>query len=304
MTSEPSAALADQYGTGRALLAAVTSRAKLDGVDPQRAQREFTQERFLARVFAEADGRWVLKGGTAMIARVRDARTTGDVDLLRREGSMEFVLDELRELCALDVRDHFTFRVGSASPVSTGESQPRVFVQRVSINVECDGRRQNPLRVDLAVGSLMTAAPELGRIGPAVTFPGLAATEVLMYPAVDHVADKVCATASTFAGARSSRVRDLVDLVVLARTQCFGAGALRGAIAAEWIFRGLSGPVVFDPPAAWATRYAREARPVPACAGLTDLVSATAFVSAFLAPVLTDGPDGTWEPEVGEWTDL
>ena len=102
MTSEPSAALADQYGTGRALLAAVTSRAKLDGVDPQRAQREFTQERFLARVFAEADGRWVLKGGTAMIARVRDARTTGDVDLLRREGSMEFVLDELRELCALD----------------------------------------------------------------------------------------------------------------------------------------------------------------------------------------------------------
>lgn len=38
-------------------------------------------DRFLARVFHAPEAPWVLKGGTAVLARVDDARTTKDVDL-------------------------------------------------------------------------------------------------------------------------------------------------------------------------------------------------------------------------------
>lgn len=53
----------------------------------------------------------------------------------------------------------------------------------------------------------------------------------------------------------------VVGLDILARTQRFDARALHAAIVGEWLFRGLDGPVAFDPPAAWSARYAKGARP-------------------------------------------
>ncbi|MGH8777149.1 MAG: hypothetical protein ACRDWI_19065 [Jiangellaceae bacterium] len=51
--------------------------------------------------------------------------------------------------------------------------------------------------------------------GPLVTHP------YRLYPVADQIADKVCATMETNypGGKRSSRVKELVDLVALAHTQ-------------------------------------------------------------------------------------
>ncbi len=57
---------------------------------------------------------------------------------------------------------------------------------------------------------------------PVLELPGLATPPIRLYPVVDHIADKLCATQATYGTNNdlpSSRVRDLVDLVVFARSQ-------------------------------------------------------------------------------------
>jgi hypothetical protein len=82
-----------EYRDGVALWSAAASRAKLTaketGVSSHALLRRFIFGRFLARVFHEANSPWVLKGGTAVLARVHDARTTKDVDLFHQTSSLD-----------------------------------------------------------------------------------------------------------------------------------------------------------------------------------------------------------------------
>jgi hypothetical protein len=77
-----------EYRDGVALWSAATSRAKTTaketGVSSHALLRRFVFDRFLARVFHDPSSPWVLKGGTAVLARVHDARTTKDVDLFHQ----------------------------------------------------------------------------------------------------------------------------------------------------------------------------------------------------------------------------
>jgi predicted nucleotidyltransferase component of viral defense system len=57
------------------------------GVELTDLLRQFAYDRLLCRVFISDPERWVLKGATAMLARLEGvARHTRDVDLLSRTG--------------------------------------------------------------------------------------------------------------------------------------------------------------------------------------------------------------------------
>jgi hypothetical protein len=122
---------------------------------------------------------------------------------------------------------------------------------------------------------------------------------------VDHIADKLCATQSTYgaAGDRpSSRVRDLVDLVVFARSQDVDGDALINAIRAKWNHQGLTGDPLFDPPAHWRRLYPPLARTVHKCGGLTTFPSAVEFVGRFLGPALDGSAAGRgWSCNLARW---
>ena len=126
-----------------------------------------------------------------------------------------------------------------------------------------------------------------------------------LYPVVDHIADKLCATQATYGddGTQpSSRVRDLVDLVVFGRTQDVDGDELIVAIRAEWAHRSLPGQPVFAPPPLWDSQYSRVARPVGACEGMTTFPTAVAFVTAFLGPALDGSAAGQrWFAATGAW---
>lgn len=53
---------------------------KTAGGDPGELYRQALHDRFLCRVFFEGNEHFVLKGGSGMLARVPDARTTKDLD--------------------------------------------------------------------------------------------------------------------------------------------------------------------------------------------------------------------------------
>lgn len=283
---------ADGYSSGVALWAAVTARAKViataTGVDTGALVRRFVFERFLARVFHDPSASWVLKGGTAVLARVHDARATKDVDLLNELLDPDDAVDALHAAAAVDLKDHFRFVITKVERNLGGAGQPAVNGRRVSIDGYCGATKKDSFGVDLVTGSLMTTAPEL-HTDPVLEVRGLSAPTMRLYPVVDHIADKVCATQAKYgaAGERSSsRVRDLVDLVVFARSQDIDGTALTAAVHGEWRHRGLPGTPMFAPPAEWERLYPPFARKVPAIAEVTSFADAVALVGAFLAPVL------------------
>lgn len=60
----------------RALKRAVRDR----GGDPGDGCRRALRDRFLRRVFSNPDGRFILKGGSGLLARIPDGRVTRDID--------------------------------------------------------------------------------------------------------------------------------------------------------------------------------------------------------------------------------
>lgn len=295
------------YRDGNALWAAVTARAKAESratrMTPGSLVRRFVVDRFLARVFFHPENGWVLKGGNAVLTRVHDARTTKDIDLLAELGDLEAALESLRGAIAIDLNDHFRFVISTVRDAGGGDTQPNLDAYKILVEAYCGVRRRDRFSVDLVTGSVMTAEPDMQ--SRATLVPAILPTTVRLYPAVDHVADKLCATQSTY-GANgdqpSSRVRDLVDLVVFARSQQFDGARLTKAISSEWAHRGLTGNPFFDPPRQWERNYAAEASRVPACGDTLTFDSAVTLVSAFLGPALNATAHGKyWSPERREW---
>jgi hypothetical protein len=168
----------------------------------------------------------------------------------------------LAALVGVDLGDHITFRLIRSAPTGLGENQPGVATRRyffACIDVGHD-TQVDTVVVDVVVGPPPVGGPEVvepaSRLHlrrPLITFP------YRLYPVADQVADKVCATMDTQypGGKRSSRVKDLVDLVLIAHTQTVDLDELRVAIAAKRELGDIVPFEHFDVPAEW-TRILQE----------------------------------------------
>lgn len=264
----------------------------------------FYYGRLLRRVF---QGRgWVLKGGNAMLARTADARHTRDIDLLLQDADVDGAVAELRRLAAVDVDgDEIRFQILRKHGAGTGMRQPGVGGARLNVEAFCGTKRTAQFGIDLVVGSLMTAEPDvLPAAGPDL-LPTLPAPQVRLYPVVDHIADKVAATEATYTGGRpSERVRDLVDLVVFARTTDIDGQALHTAIAVERTHRQLPLLGTFDVPSHWEKAYPSVAAGTAQCHELTTLAEALEAVRRLLVPAMTGTALGSrWIAGDQLWTE-
>lgn len=295
------------YANGAQLWQAVTDRAKANkartGKNPEATIREYVMSRFLARVFHDPAGPWVLKGGTATLMRVRDARATKDVDLFARLGDLDAAVAALLRAVKVDLGDHFRFQpVGRPTATLTGQADTRGVT--LAFEVYVGAAQKNRLNVDLVTGSLMTTEPDTLTV-ETLTVGSVVNPTVRVYPVVDHIADKLCATQARYGvnGERpSSRVKDLVDLVVFARTSSLDGAELITAIEGEWTHRRLAGTPAFAPPPDWAPRYTAQARKTPACGEITQYAAAVTLVHDLLDPVFDHSAVGRrWRPDTRVW---
>jgi hypothetical protein len=305
------------YGDWRSLELAIKDAAKKTArqagpgisaasVDAQIRQARF--DRFLSRVFADGEqSEWLLKGGMSMLARVPRSRTTKDVDLAALHASD--LAEAERALAALveaDLRDHLTFRLIRSVPTGLGENQPGVATRRyffACIDVGHD-TQVDTVVVDVVVGPPPVGRPEVVEPAnrlylrrPLITFP------YRLYPVADQIADKVCATMDTQypGGKRSSRVKDLVDLVVIARTQTVNLDELRVAIAAKRELGGIAPFEHFAVPAEWTRTYPATAKGVPVAESLSAQTAA-GLVASFVDPALgKSSKPAVWDPHALAW---
>lgn len=259
--------------------------------------------RFLSRVFSEGgDSEWLLKGGTGMLARLPSTRTTLDIDLYRKGFTLDQALAELRRLAEIDLGDHFRFVYARHTNSIDGEEQPYTDGYRVAFGVYIGARKKSTLHVDLAIGAGLTAPVTTIKPATALDLPRLVSHDYRLYPVVDQIADKVCATMATYGDRPSSREKDLVDLVVLAVTQEVNGSDLAFAITSEARRRSMEPFTTFVAPAAWGLRYVRMAKSVPYCAEYRTVADARELMATFIDPVLSGAAsDHPWSPSQRVW---
>jgi len=292
------------YKTPKAFETALMARLKPVavqlGLQLTDLRRQFAYDRFLFRAFQgpDADG-WVLKGGGAMLARDRRARHTTDLDLLNRTHDLGEAVEEIRAAAARDAGDFLTFGVQKVVPIAEGEAAP-VSGRRVFLDVRCGAAAFAKFHVDVVVEDTMTGAVEQIPTAALVTMPGITRPTVRLYPITDHIADKVLAAVSTYGPRQlpSSRVRDLVDLAIHARTTAPLAGELAAAITAKRLARQVAAFTEFTTPPTWASTYPKQS---PASLAPPTYGEALAEVSAFLDPVLDGTAQGCWDPDQKAW---
>lgn len=166
-------------------------------------------------------------------------------------------------------------------------------------------RARHSQDIDVVVGTSMSGEPDLVAPMTPLTVAGLVRAPYRTFPLADHLADKLCAIIGTYRAGQSvrssSRIKDLVDIALIASTQHVSGPALRSAIIANTAHRGLTIPDTFAVPeeASWRRGYATVAADVPGKAPTFD--EAVALASALLNPALSAPIDGEWDPVVSKW---
>lgn len=275
----------------RSLNDRLASAARTHGKDIARVRRQVAFQRFVARV---ADAGWVLKGGYCLEVRLpASARATRDLDFVR-DGLVageDALLDEIDTLLDRpDLDDGFIFEARSARLLRDPDNPATAW--RVSVIATVDGREFASLKVDLvsAFAEVMGATETLVVPPPVAGLP-VPDVQVLAVDVYQHAAEKIHAMARLYAGERpSSRVKDLVDVMLLLDAGLLGDRAALGArIRAVFAARDGDPPPASlpAPPAAWADPYDRLIEDLPLTGPST---AAFDLVQHLYRSALSEGP--------------
>jgi len=290
------------YQSGRAFRRALEDRLLAQStqgdVSLVRLRKLVAFDRFLARLLQAQPDAWLLKGGLALQLRLgARARATKDVDMLLTLPPEE-IQQALTTAAQLDLRDWFRFSVQQDASSLPG---PREGGQRFNVTALLDDRTFESFHVDVGSGDPVLEPAESLTTPPLLAFAGIPPLTVPCYPITQHLAEKIHAYMKPRAGGESTRVKDLVDIVLIAGNVSVDASGLGRAIAATFAAQGSGAPPVSlpVPPATWATNYRKLAREVGiSCDSLPE-----AFEQArrFMDPALAGHATGVWSPTAQAW---
>ena len=242
-----------KYASGVALRTALEERLKRtsreEGIDLQRLRRRVAFDRFLARLFGGANTNWVLKGGYAMELRFQTARTTKDLDFTVRvapAGPGAALLKQLQDVGAVDAEDFFTFRIGEAMMDLDGAPYGG---SRYPVESIMGGRTFVKFHLDVGIGDVVLDPLEPAKMRDWLGFAGIPVPSVPMIQREQQFAEKLHAYTLPRIVAPNSRVRDLVDLVLLIQSGTLESNRVVEALRATFGRRAThSVPEVLDPP--------------------------------------------------------
>lgn len=269
----------------RRLRAALDARIlnQSDDADPFPLRRRLAYQRLLRRLGEHHDGGWVLKGGYLLEVRLQSrARATKDLDLaMRTVDTGADVAALLRAALLPDPDgDHFDFTVSRPIALTTDLRGNRAW--RVTIEASLDGRTFASLRLDLVERlDEIANATESILIPVPITGVDLADARITAVDIAQHAAEKFHALCAGFSdGRQNTRVKDLVDIVLLAESGLLPHADLPARIRAVFDARDAREPPASlpIPPASWRADYLLLATTTGA--GVVDVDAAFRLASA------------------------
>ena len=276
-----------RYATPAAFRVALETRLKTISVDEvtdlQRLRRQVSFDRLLARFFAERNAPWLLKGGYAMELRLRAARTTKDIDIsLPSEAVAEFggkILTRLQDSAGTDMGDFFSFVI--AQPQMDLKAAPQGGA-RYPVTASLAGRMFTKFHLDVGIGDAVTPPTELIEGRDWLRFAGIASPQFMAISKEQQFAEKLHAYTLPRPNATNTRVKDLVDMILLIQMKEMDKGVLKQAIQATFGLRGTHPvPIIVpEPPELWKGPFealTRECHLEMALEGARKIISSYLF---------------------------
>jgi hypothetical protein len=253
-------------------------------------------DRYLARLVKNQPGQWVLKGGLALQLRLgAGSRTTKDIDVLLLDSGQDIPM-ALRRAGAVDLEDFFSFEVGSAE---AGPDEPGG--KRYPLRAILDSRPFETFHIDIGVGDPLIEPPVHLVTPELLAFADIRPTIIPCYPFTQQIAEKLHAYTRLHVSGERSRVKDFVDMILMAALTEIQGEKLRQAIKATFSHRGTH-PLpsqLSAPPRNWEASY----RKLAGEAGVEYVALGDAFLALqkFLDPLLSNFPVEIWDPTSWGW---
>jgi hypothetical protein len=264
-----------------------------------RLRKTVVFDRLLARLKEAAPERWILKGALALDFRLGPRTpTTKDMDHARADDEEAATADFIAAQ-TVEANDFFSFAIQKARDL--GERAEGAV--RYHVRAELAGRLFEEVIVDVGFSDALPKTVDRLRGPDLLSFAGIEPVEVPALPIEEHVAEKVHAYTRTYGrGLASTRVKDLVDLVLIRSFASLDADRLHASLLHTFQGRGQH-PLpekLPPPPADWAPAYRRLASEL----GLdADLATGHSEAATLIDPVLAGRAHGRWSSDRSAWVE-
>jgi hypothetical protein len=278
-----------KYATPGAFRKALEERlrriAATEDVEVNRLRRQVSFDRLLARLFQTEPEPWALKGGYALELRLRTARATIDIDLaLQRtlpanQGHPnQAVRDLLQEAASVSLSDWFSYTIGR--PVMDLDAAPYGGA-RYPVEVWMDARIFARFHLDVGIGDVVIQPLEAIRGRDWLEFAGVRSPLIRIIAGEQQFAEKLHAYTLPRI-APNSRVKDLIDLVLLIRLGNLREDRVVDAIRLTFERRRTHSvpSEILPPPSEWETQFRTLA---DECRLSADMNEAFAEVRSFVS---------------------
>lgn len=282
----------------RALEDHLRNHSQQTGLPLVRLRKLVAFDRVLARLNGAEHGIWILKGGFALQLRLGAlARTTKDIDLLMRTDPNQ-TYSALRQAVSLDLEDWFEFTI---APAQLNLPDQGADTYRFSVQALLDGRNFETFHVDIGLSDPVVEEADNLNTPALLEFAGIPPTVVPCYPLSQHIAEKVHAYTLPRTHSANSRLKDLVDILLLAGSATLSSESLHQALLATFNARQTH-PLPQhwpDPPNSWGVQFSRLKQDYDL--RYSSLEEAPLAARQFIEPILQNTPSNRWEPQQWQW---
>ena len=284
---------------------ALKKAIKNTGGDLGNKYRQALRDRFLCRVFNDTETRFVLKGGSGLLARVPNSRATRDIDFATsfRE-SADSVVNALNHLVSVDMGDFLTFELSKREELLDDNGYSRLL--KLCHTTRLRFEEKDPILIDLSLDCGLTLPPDTIVPANRLEIEGIETRDYLVYSLPDQLADKLCGIMETQpSGYQSSRMKDLVDVIIYTTNVTVNAKDLYCAVKSECARRSMNVPDKFAAPSNWSTRFSTFAIKHGIKEEFANFEQATKLACSFFDPVLLGSKNNNtrWNCEHLCWVD-
>lgn len=205
-------------------------------------RHSFDFARRLCSIAFSRDWRWLPRNGGFL--RVHWLSTSGWGTALARRKDMDLVRHDDEESATADLiachsvefDDFFVFAIEKAGQITEEQDGGAI---RYRVRAELAARLFERVTVDIGFSDALGWQPERLQVPDLLSFAGIEPIEVPTVPIEQHIAEKVHAYTRIYGdGRQSSRVKDLVDLVLIKHAMTADAVRLRAALLGVFEARG------------------------------------------------------------------